>query len=406
MVPTLVSLCQTMIIGFLEKSNFDGRLINDLCKFVPDSLLEPIFKVLLERGAVTDVALMAFLVPNRLRLRVRQALKIRNSVFKQIGMNCPNLVTLDLCDCAQIRNSVVRAILQGCPLLEDIRLDRCHRLTDAAFDFCESPFQSLLGCLSIEAISLQGCPQITGEIISTLNKHCRRLTYLNLSQCKNVRSPEIQQIFQHGQLRSLNLAFIDDISDEAFVLLPDLSPPRSAYAFSSPIQKLNVCKSRITDSSIFRLAHNLVALLEIRLQWCSGISDKGIAALARSCPRLRLLDLKSCSVTDEGIMSIAEGCSELRVLDLSWCSGFTEQGLLGLLHTYAAAEARVGGVGVGGRQALEQLSLEWCQQITDDTLRALAGLRCLTEVQVAGCAEITAEGVQWLRARSSVEVRV
>ena len=28
----------------------------------------------------------------------------------------------------------------------------------------------------------QGCPQITGEIITTLNKNCRRLNYLNLSQ--------------------------------------------------------------------------------------------------------------------------------------------------------------------------------------------------------------------------------
>lgn len=140
-------------------------------------------------------------------------------------------------NCAQIRNSVVRVILQGCPVLEDIRLDRCHRITDSAFDFSESPFQFLLGCLSLEAISLQvllqsqlcvmcgcemdnfddtlngniiqlllldqivslfsrsmlfvmcdsqGCPQITGEIISTLNKHCRRLTHLNLSQVRTL----------------------------------------------------------------------------------------------------------------------------------------------------------------------------------------------------------------------------
>lgn len=91
-------------------------------------------------------------------------------------------VTLDLSNCSQVGNTVVRAILQGCPVLEDIRLDRCHRITDSAFDFSESPFELLLGCLSLEAISLQGCPQITGEIITTLNKNCRRLNYLNLSQ--------------------------------------------------------------------------------------------------------------------------------------------------------------------------------------------------------------------------------
>ena len=64
-------------------------------------------------------------------------------------------MTLDLSNCSQVRNSVVRVILQGCPVLEDIRLDRCLRITDSAFDFSESPFQLLLGCLSLEAISLQ-----------------------------------------------------------------------------------------------------------------------------------------------------------------------------------------------------------------------------------------------------------
>jgi len=64
---------------------------------------------------------------------------------------------LDLSNCSQVGNTVVRAILQGCPVLEDIRLDRCHRITDSAFDFSESPFERLLGCLSLEAISLQVC---------------------------------------------------------------------------------------------------------------------------------------------------------------------------------------------------------------------------------------------------------
>ena len=91
-------------------------------------------------------------------------------------------MTLDLSDCAQVSNSVVRAVLQGCPKLEAIVLNRCRRVTDSAFDIHQCPFQAALGCLSLEAISLQGCPQITGEIITTLNKNCRQLSYLNLSQ--------------------------------------------------------------------------------------------------------------------------------------------------------------------------------------------------------------------------------
>ena len=77
----------------LEKSDFHGRMVNDLCKYVPEHLLEPIFASICLDGRITDTALMAFLAPSRTTLRVCQALSVRNSVFKQIGLNCPNLVS-------------------------------------------------------------------------------------------------------------------------------------------------------------------------------------------------------------------------------------------------------------------------------------------------------------------------
>ena len=92
MIPTLQSICQAEIIKVLEHREFDGRLVNDLCKYVPDFLLEPIFTVLSQKGVVTDTALLAFLVPSRISLFIHQARSIRNSTFKQIGLNCPNLV--------------------------------------------------------------------------------------------------------------------------------------------------------------------------------------------------------------------------------------------------------------------------------------------------------------------------
>ena len=48
---------------------------------------------MLERGLITDVVLLSFLVPDRRALKLNQAVKIRKSIFKQIGLNCPNLVS-------------------------------------------------------------------------------------------------------------------------------------------------------------------------------------------------------------------------------------------------------------------------------------------------------------------------
>lgn len=57
-------------------------------------------------------------------------------------------------------------------------------MTDAAFDVNQSPFLPLMGLMSLRIISLQGCPQVTGSIVATLNKSCGRLKYLNFSQVR------------------------------------------------------------------------------------------------------------------------------------------------------------------------------------------------------------------------------
>jgi hypothetical protein len=41
---------------------------------------------------------------------------------------------------------------------------------------------------------------------------------------------------------------------------------------------------------------------------CGGISDRGISSLVEGCPRLEIIDLKSCLITDVAIDSIAKVC--------------------------------------------------------------------------------------------------
>jgi hypothetical protein len=155
-VRPLKSLCQSKLLEILEKNNFHPRLINDLFKLVRDHLLlEPVLERLLTKNVMTDVTLIAFLVPSRMQLHMLGCVQIKNSTLKQIGYNCPNLRSLNLSDCVQVSNSVIRAVLQGCNMLEHLKIDRCHRVTDAAFDLHQSPFETLVSCFSLKAISLQ-----------------------------------------------------------------------------------------------------------------------------------------------------------------------------------------------------------------------------------------------------------
>ena len=143
-----------------------------------------------------------------------------------------------------------------------------------------------------------------------------------------------------------------EVTDEAFSSFPAIGSPspsviqrkflnssdishggssnkRMRQKRKSSLQVLHLAKSRITDKSMMKMAF-LADLLEIHLQWCSGITDAGIAALVTGCLKLEIIDLKSCSITDLSIDIIAKGSRELRSLDVSWCSNVTDNGIRGL----------------------------------------------------------------------------
>eukprot|EP01041_Mallomonas_annulata_P004023 gene4023-8012_t len=318
-IGSLQSICIENLIRILEQHQCHPKLINDICKWLPDHLLEPIFYHLVEKKVLTDVTLIQFLIPSRSRLHMRGTTNIMNSTLKQIGYNCPNLISLDLSDCSQVCNAVVREILHGCPNLSTLTLDRCYRVTDAAFDIYQSPFAILHGCSSLQSISLQACPQILGNIFDSLNKNCHKLEHLNLSQCKNIIGPMVPQIFLHHGLKSLNLSFVESINDESFhqhqinndeFQQDDNSSSTSmSMAFTdSLIYALNMSHSSISDISIKELipyyGGHCDKLEKISMIWCPNMTDISLKSL-EELSSLKSVCISGCSnISEEGIATL------------------------------------------------------------------------------------------------------
>ena len=227
----------------------------------------------------------------------------------------------------------------------------------------------------------------------------------------------------------MNLSFIDGVSDEAFLLLqyPSLysnslplpyggvggsrisstgsttgaittssavvTHPRGTYSTfsisSSPLQKLNLGNSNITDTSMFRMKF-LSELTEIGLSWCSGITDQGIIALSTCCPKLQYIDLKSCQITDVAINAIARNCNYLTRLDVSGCMLVSDEGFENLVQNIISQNeagnipSRIRSVSIDNSykaiaksRGLTSLNIVWCSQLTDTTLAALRKLATL-----------------------------
>lgn len=60
---------------------------------------------------------------------------------------------------------------------------------------------------------------------------------------------------------------------------------------------------------------------------CEAVSDDAITVLARSCTRLRALDIGKCDVSDAGLRALAESCPNLKKLSLRNCDLVTDRGV-------------------------------------------------------------------------------
>ncbi|CAM9752091.1 unnamed protein product, partial [Hapterophycus canaliculatus] len=126
---------------------------------MPHELCARLLRLLVSSKKLTAFTLSGFLSPAALEVDLSGCSYVPKSVFKQIGFTCPRIVHLDLSMCSQVNNAIVRSVLQGCSALRQLYLNECRHVTDAGFHLQQSPFYVLLGAVSLETISLQGCPQ-------------------------------------------------------------------------------------------------------------------------------------------------------------------------------------------------------------------------------------------------------
>eukprot|EP00903_Cladosiphon_okamuranus_P018836 g17325.t1 len=400
---------------------------------MPHELCARLLRLLVSSEKLTAFTLSGFLSPAALEVDLSGCSYVPKSVFKQIGFSCPRIIHLNLSMCSQVNNAIVRSVLQGCSALRQLYLDGCRHVTDAGFHLQQSPFYVLLGAVSLETISVQGCPQVTGDLVLHLRKVCRNLKELDLARCKSVSSASVRRLFDScPTLESLNVAFLEGVVDEAFEGLPaidvgvnsaargapaglahrearqgwrdpaeqedeeereergagrqvgggdppPLPPPGNADVIvpslpSSSLQLMSPPREAPLVSSCS--SSSLPALRHLNLGRCGGVTDLALSRVAGAFPWLEGVHLEHClRVTDVAVTALSVGCRGLRALGLRNCGQITD-GALEALSVHCPS--------------LEWLDLSWCGGITDRGFCHLAeGCSGLEEVLAVWCEGIT-----------------
>eukprot|EP01032_Pedospumella_encystans_P014064 gene14064-16173_t len=230
------------------------------------------------------------------------------AVVEQITEHCHNLQTFTLVDGFSENPDLLHQLSLRCPYIKNLTLRRCRGYggsRNANLSFCAlRTFESLDMDLSdnfLAAIAVGGSG--TG-----------------------VGSPHLEE---------LSLERVYDVSTRSFDVVaancPLLQNVRLIYMNIEDAHVLPIVRSckhlhtllivepddSFTDVSLTAIAENCLALHTLRLEECSGITDKGVDNVLKHCTKLRDMSLNGTMfLTDATLYSIAKHCPLLTSLSI------------------------------------------------------------------------------------------
>ena len=172
------------------------------------------------------------------------------------------------------------------------------------------------------------------------------------------------------------------------------------------LEQLVLQDTRATDATLQTLANGCRRLHRLTLRNAPGVTDAGLAALARF-PELTHLALIDLPITGAALREVA-GLPRLVSLDLRSCSGITAADLSLLARMPHLKELKLGGFGVNDETLAVVVRLPHLESLTvEDADLHAAGLRQLASSDAAGrirllsfarCASLDDEALATLRA--------
>jgi hypothetical protein len=99
--------------------------------------------------------------------------------------------------------------------------------------------------------------------------------------------------------------------------------PQHPQTSPSPIRRTN-----ISDGALIALAGYCPNLHAVSISGIASVKDRGVINLAKSCPKLVMLDCFGTGITNAALDAIATHCAEMQYLNLGLCLRLTTAGLL------------------------------------------------------------------------------
>eukprot|EP00047_Mylnosiga_fluctuans_P018085 m.66787 g.66787 ORF g.66787 m.66787 type:complete len:437 (-) comp7423_c0_seq1:241-1551(-) len=280
--------------------------------------------------------------------------------------------------------------------LEQIRL-RHHRVAPTA------SFLMALATRSphLQHLRLSGCRLVNDRILHRLAEACPHVQSLDLGFTSDVSvSMLLRALTSWSKLRDLCLEDCSAATDDLFMKLP--------REFLEGLETINIACCPIGDITLANIARSCPRLRAINIDHVPAVSSGGVAELARLlAPTLREVRLDGADLFDEVIFSLGAHCAgTLETLSISFCEQLTDACLPALVRLTRLRTLRLrktDGISESALHAalcgaafphLQRLELVECVAVSDEVLSLLVeGSPRLQIVVLAWCWHLSDAGL-------------
>lgn len=225
---------------------------------------------------------------------------------------------------------------------------------------------------------MNGVVQVTDKSVLSFSENCPSILEIDLHDCKLITNTSVTSLLSSlRNLRELRLAHCTEISDSAFLSLPE------HLVFDSlRILDLTACEN-VKDDAVERIVNSAPRLRNLVLAKCRFVTDRTVQAICKLGKNLHYVHLGHCSnITDAAVIQLVKSCNRIRYIDLACCNRLTDASIQQLATL----------------PKLRRIGLVKCQAITDRSILALArpkvsphplGVSCLERVHLSYCVNLT-----------------
>lgn len=220
----------------------------------------------------------------------------------------PSLKSLDIFRCNLVTDAGVEALVKGLPGLESLELTCCRRITDKAV------IAIARYCQNILTLSLDNCFRITDKGLFAIAVGCQQLSSINLLNCGLVTDDGLEALAKGCKKLSYIRGTGHGHSAKGIA---------SMVIWCPNLKYMDLDQVTVTDALLKTLAVWCPQLTYLNVFESFDITDLGIIALAKGCPKLSSLNLSGCNITDAAVKALLENCKNLSKLDIDF--DFCEQ---------------------------------------------------------------------------------